>query len=250
MATIFADQVFIMKKIVLIITAALFTFAASAQTPASKPQTSFSRAGDHIMVQLGTELWSGLPDSINSHVTGLARVANVYLMLDKPFKNNHHMSVAFGVGIGTSNIYFSKMNVDVKAITTKLPFTNQDSLNHYKKYKLSYAFLEVPVELRYMTNPANEKKSWKVALGGKVGTLLNVHTKGKTLLDKNGATINTYTEKENNKRFFNATRLSLTGRIGYGNFSVFGAYQVNKLLKDGVGPDIKPFQVGLTISGL
>jgi hypothetical protein len=56
--------------------------------------------------------------------------------------------------------------------------------------------------------------------------------------------------KENSKRYFNGSRLSLTGRVGYGNFSVFGSYQVNTFLKDGVGADIKPLQIGLCISGL
>ncbi|MEP6675536.1 MAG: outer membrane beta-barrel protein [Ferruginibacter sp.] len=239
-----------MKKIVLILTAVLFTLVAGAQTPGKTTLPPISRAGDHIMFQVGTEVWSGLPDSIDSHLKGLARVANVYIMLDKPFKGNPKMSVAFGVGVGTSSIYFSKMDVDIRSTTAKLPFVNQDSLNHFKKYKLATAFLEVPVELRYTANPYNERKSWKFALGGKIGTLLSIHTKGKTLQDKNGTSINTYTAKETTKRFFNTTRLSLTGRVGLGNFSLFGAYQVNSLLKDGVGPDIKPFQVGLTISGL
>ena len=249
LAFIFATQEFIMKKIVLLLTAAFFTFAASAQTTTKDP-TPLSRAGDHIMVQLGTEIWSGLPDSIDSHRKGIGRVGNVYIMLDKPFKGNKNMSVGFGIGIGSGSVYFNKMNVDIRGTTTKLPFTNLDSSNHYKKYKLNTAFLEVPVELRYMLNPANESKSWKFALGAKVGTLLSVHTKGKTLQDKNGSTINTFTEKQTTKRYFNGTRLSLTGRIGFGHLSVFGNYQINNLLKDAVGPDIKPFQVGLTISGL
>jgi hypothetical protein len=142
------------------------------------------------------------------------------------------------------------MGVDIKATSTKLPFIAQDSLNHYKKYKLTTAYLEVPIELRFTADPFNDRKSLKFALGAKIGTLLSVHTKGKTLQDKNDKVVTAVVAKENSKRYFNGSRLSLTGRVGYGNFSVFGSYQVNTFLKDGVGADIKPLQIGLCISGL
>jgi hypothetical protein len=89
-----------------------------------------------------------------------------------------------------------------------------------------------------------------VAIGAKIGTLLNVHTKGKNLLNKSGGTVNSYIAKENSKRYFNGNRLCVTGRIGYGSFSLFGSYQVNSFIKEGAGPDIKPYSIGLTISGL
>ena len=41
-----------------------------------------------------------------------------------------------------------------------------------------------------------------------------------------------------------------TARIGIGNFSLYGAYQLTSLLKDGAGASIKPFEFGLCISGL
>jgi len=215
-------------------------------------QFSFKRAGsDHIMLQLSKDNLAGAPDSINSHLRGFSKGLNIYVMWDKPFKTNPHFSVAFGFGIGSNNIFFNKMKVDIAATgTTVLPFTDLDSANHFKKYKLSTNFVDVPVELRYMFNPEKENKSWKLAVGGKVGLMLNAHTKGKTLVDKNGTTVNSYTEKVSTKRFFNTTRLVATGRVGYGHFSLFGAYQVNSYLKDGSGADMHPYQIGLTLSGL
>jgi hypothetical protein len=41
-----------------------------------------------------------------------------------------------------------------------------------------------------------------------------------------------------------------TARIGYGILSIFGSYQINNFLKDGAGPDMKLYQIGLTLSGL
>ncbi|HEV2830692.1 MAG TPA: hypothetical protein VGW31_01815, partial [Hanamia sp.] len=81
-------------------------------------------------------------------------------------------------------------------------------------------------------------------------TLINAHTKGKGLQDKNNNLTNSFTQKENSKRFINGSRFTGTARIGYGIFSLFGTYQLNNVLKDGAGPDMRLYQIGLTISGL
>ena len=48
----------------------------------------------------------------------------------------------------------------------------------------------------------------------------------------------------------NSTRFTATARLGYGIVSVFGTYQLNNLLKDGAGADMKLYQIGITLSGL
>ena len=235
-----------MKKLLLVAIAFLSLTAASAQ----KKKTLPDRVGDHLMIQFSYDRWMGTPDSIKNHIKGLSRGANAYVMLDKVFKSAPQFSVAFGVGVGTSNMYFTKYSVDIKSGSTKLPFNNLDTLNHFKKYKLAMAYLEIPVELRYTFDPINEKKSIKAAIGIKVGTLLSVHTKGKTLQDVNNKVVYNYTQKENNRHFFNSTRIAATARIGYGNFSLFGSYQINNIFKDGVSADVKLLQVGICLSGL
>jgi len=238
-----------MKKLVLIVFALVTVSAANAQEK-KKIGGFMNRTGDHLMLQLTSDYWMGTPDSIDRRINGFARGANIYVLLDQRFKSAPQWSVAFGLGVGTSNMYFKNTVVDIKAKTNTLPFTNVDSVNHFKKYKLATSYLEIPLELRYTLDPWNEMKSIKFALGVKVGTLLNVHTKGKTLLDKNGATLNNYTAKETGKGFFNSTRFMATARIGYGNFSLFGAYQLNNIFKDGVAADVKLVQIGLNFSGL
>ena len=189
-----------------------------------------------------------LPDSINTK--GFSRTFNMYLMFDFPFKTNPQFSVALGAGLGTDNIFFDKMEVDVAGQTQTLRFRDVSDTNNYKKYKVATTYLEAPVELRFTANPANYNKSFKVAVGAKIGALLNVHNKGKNLLNSAGGTINSFTKKESSKRYFNGNRLAVTGRIGYGSFSLFGSYQVNTFIKEGAGPEVKPFTIGLTISGL
>ena len=251
-----------MKKIVFIVAGCLFftlgfsqdsTFITT-ETPTraanTKTITLPNRPGDHLMIQLSSDHWTGMPDSISSHQTGFSRGFNAYFMLDKPFRNSPKYSIGIGAGISTSNITFKKMGVDLKAPSTLLPFRALDSTNHFKKYKLATSYLEIPLEFRFTSKPANVNKSFKAAVGIKVGTLINAHTKGKGLQDKNNNLTNSYTEKENSKRFINGSRFAATARLGYGILSLFGTYQLNNVLKDGAGPDMKLYQIGLTISGL
>src|SRR4051794_27751389 len=208
-----------------------------------------NRSNDHLIFQYGFDNWTGTNDTINPQ--GFSRFFNAYVMLDKPFKTNPKMSVGLGLGIGSSNIFFKETYVDVKSTSSSLPFTKVDSVDHFKKFKLTTMYLEAPIELRYSSNPENSNRSVKAALGVKVGTLLKAYTKGKTLQDKNGNTINSYIAKESSKKFFNSTRLAVTGRLGYGIFGLYGSYQINSLLKTGAGPEtIRPYSIGIYISGL
>lgn len=257
-----------MRKISAVLSALLLTMAVQAQTDTTvtrnplpevqektrTPKKDWSkiklnnRANDHFMFQAGYETWAQVPDSIN--LKGFGRHLNIYLMMDFPFKVDPRFSVGIGVGIGSSNIFFDKQSVEIAGNTQTLQFRNLADTNHFKKYKLVNVWAEVPVELRFAANPENTNKSWKFALGAKVGTMVNAHTKGKNFQTKSGSSINNYTEKINSRRYFNSLRLAATARISYGPFGIFGAYQINSLIKDNQGPPVHPMSIGLTISGL
>jgi Outer membrane protein beta-barrel domain len=237
-----------MRNIYTLTAALIISFAANAQEKKKTILSRAEKANDHFMVQVGANMWSGKPDSIKTK--NLGRDINIYFMFDFPFKTNPKLSVGLGAGVGSASVFFDRGSVDITGNSARLVFRNLDSANHFKKYKLATAYLEAPVELRYVQNPDNSDRSFKFAIGAKVGTLVDVHTRAKELRDKNGTAINNYTEKIKQKKYFNSTRLSVTGRIGWGNFSVYGQYQVTTLLKDGAGAAIRPITVGLTLSGL
>jgi hypothetical protein len=106
--------------------------------------------------------------------------------------------------------------------------------------------------LRYYSNPENPSKSWKAALGVKVGTLLKSFTKGKNLQNKAGGSIygDKFIEKESNKKFFNGTRIAASARVGYGIIGLQFSYQITQVFKEGFDPEVRPYSIGLTISGL
>ncbi len=252
-----------MKRIFLFFLSFAIAFIAKSQTIDTTQQITNSsskknwnkldlstRANDHFMVQYGVDGWPNLPDSINT--SGFSRHFNAYLMIDKPFRSSPKFSIGIGIGIGSSNIFFSNTYVNLKSNTGTLPFTNVSGADHFNKFKLSTTYLEVPLEFRFVTDPAQPDQGFKVAVGIKGGLLISAHTKGKDLIDSTGSAVYDpkYISKEYEKRFISSTRFALTARIGYGHISLDGSYQVTNFLKAGTGPTINPYSVGLTLSGL
>src|SRR5258705_6063731 len=214
-------------------------FAQENPETSKKKKINLSgRANDHLLLQLGYTGWAGIPDSINNG--GLSKSINAYFMFDFPFKTSPKLSIGVGAGVATDQIKFSKTYVGIKDQTTTLRFIDQSDTTHFKRNKLVTAYLEAPIELRFTADPLNSDKSIKFAAGVKVGTMLSAHTRYKDLENESGNNINQYTIKEASKRFFNSTRLSLQGRIGWGHFSIYGSYQVSALFKDGVAAVIRP----------
>jgi len=245
-----------MKKLVflsLALTATLFATAQTA-TKTTKDWSKFdftNRAADHLMIQYGGDSWTSRPTALRTG-NGLSRHFNVYFMFDKPFKTNPKYSVAYGIGIGSSNIFFNNTKVDFKSAANTLQYAAVDSVDHFKKNKVTSIYAEIPAEIRYYSNPENPNKSWKAAIGVKVGSLLKAYTKGKNLVNKKGESVygTSYIEKDVTKRYINGTMLAVTGRVGYGSWSLGAGYQFNGVLKEGFGPTMHRFSVGITLSGL
>lgn len=216
------------------------------KTPVDWTKVDLSkRTADHFMIQFGSAGWSGGPDTFRTK--GFSRNFNMSLLLDFPFKTNPKISVALGPGISSDNIFFDKTNIDIR--NRQQVFFNKDTINKYRKYKLNTIFLEVPVEIRYSTNPGNMNKGLKFALGLKVGTLLESKTKSKVDLDATGG--GGYIAKVKDKSFFNGTRIAGSFRVGIGNISMYATYSLTELFKEGLGPvGIRPYTVGITLSGL
>jgi hypothetical protein len=228
--------------------AVVFNTATFAQT-APSANNLVKKAGDHLLIQIGSESWGNAPDSIKNRMGGFNKSFNIAIMFNKPFKSNPKFSLAYGIGFGSSNVFFKNTNVAIGATGTKLNFTNTANTDNYKKYKLSYTYLEVPLELRFNQRGENSRKGLKAALGLKVGTLVNAHTKGKELRNSAGQTLNSNVDKVVTRKFFNTSRVAATARVGFGVFSIYGQYQLGNLFKDGVAAPIKPMQIGLSISG-
>lgn len=204
-------------------------------------------ARDFVMLQFGYTSWDVKSDTsrVMPNTKPFAYTFNGYLCYDFPIKKTK-MSFAAGLGIHTTVNYLNKQRLamsDTGVNGYDASFI-RDTIG-YKHYKFNTAYLQAPFELRYYGNTDNRNKGFKAALGVQVGTLLGGHTKGLRSVD--GANIK---DKVNTKRYMSPWNFAASARIGWGNFSVFGTYNITPVFKDKGGPAITPITVGICLSGL
>jgi hypothetical protein len=210
------------------------------------------RPKDHFVMQFGIVNWLQRPDTFATK--GLSRTIGLYLMYDLAFKTDPRFSIGVGAGVGSDHVFFDKSAGRDLVINSAegVQFRKHSAAEtsiRYKSIKLHTAYLEAPVEFRFMHKPQQPNKSFKVALGMKIGTLITAVDK--TRFERDASGNGPYNMKIKSRSNFNNLRLAATARIGYGSFGAFVQYQLNDFIKEGRGPNqIRPLQIGITISGL
>jgi Outer membrane protein beta-barrel domain len=215
----------------------------------SKVRPDPRKSQDHFMFELGYDNWVGSTDSMN--IKGFNHSENVYFMYAWPFKSDGRLSLAAGVGLGSSNIYFAHEEVMVAAYGNQtLAFPDEEGGPHFKRYKLTTTYLEFPVELRFAVDPTNMDHTWKIAVGAKIGLMMSAYTKGVDLVDVTGRLIGSYTQKESSKQFFSTAEFTPTIRVSKGVIGFFAQIHANPLIKGSAGPSVFPVSGGIVLSGL
>ena len=207
------------------------------------PKVSKS-ARDFVMLQMGYNNWISKPDSVKTKSLGY--FFNAAVCYDFPIKKTK-LSFAAGLGVNTSVVYLDQQvlaNTDTAAALSSAARFIADT-NHYKRYKFVTAYLTAPFELRYYSNTDNRNNGFKAAIGLSIGTLLGAHTKALTSVA--GTNVK---EKVDTKRYVSPWNFAATARVGLGNFTLFGSYNLTNVFKENAGPPITPFSAGLCISGL
>jgi hypothetical protein len=232
---------------------AYFGFTQQKDIPKTDAAQILSgRPKDHLQFQLGTTQWMQRPDSVVAK--GLSRCFNAYFSFDLPFKTDPRFSIGIGGGVGSDRVFFDPENRRELEINGNggirfRTLTGSDTTIRYKSIALHTAFLEAPIELRFMNKPQTPNKSWKLAIGMKVGTLITAVDKTRYERDAQGN--RNYNSKIKDRKHFNTLRLAACARISYGIIGLFVQYQLNDLIKEGQGPNqIRPLQAGITVSGL
>ena len=237
-----------MRKI-LAIMALLFIPAAALLAQEDKmnsnavPAPIVKPSRDFVMLQFTYVNWMNKPDSIKTK--SFAYGFNGYLCYDFPIKKSK-LSFAAGIGISTSTVYLNSQVLklsDTGTLGSTARFKPDTA--GYKRYKFSTTYVQAPFELRYFSNSLNRNKGFKAAIGLQVGTLLGAHTKGLRAVE--GTNIK---DKVNTKRYTSQWNFAATARVGYGNFSLFGSYNLTNVFKDNAGPPITPMSVGICLTGL
>ncbi len=240
-----------MQKVLALLAFLMIPFAAiKAQDATDKMNTNATpppivkSSRDFVMVNFLYYNWLTKPDSVKVKAFGFSFHAS--LCYDFPIKKTK-LSFAAGLGINASEVYLNQQvmrNTDSASyVAGSVRFMPNDS--GYKRYKFVTTYIMAPFELRYFGNTNNRNNCFKAAIGLEIGTLLGGHTKAATTVD--GTKVN---YKIDTKRYITPWNFAATARVGYGNFTLYGSYNLTNVFKDKAGPPITPFSAGLCISGL
>lgn len=216
------------------------------------------KSRDRLIIELTHDNWLNKPDYIETK--WFSRGLNAFIMWDMPLTKNGTISIAPGLGISNTNVfnnvfiqrsatddstYLTIIPKSVPNLTTENITTDSVALK-YNKNKLAVTAIDVPFELRFRTNPA-KGKPFKIAIGARIGYVVNAHTKYKGEDYRDGSQ-REVTIKEAPAYNINRLKYGVTGRIGYGNFNVFGYYSLSKLFDTAKAPEITPISIGISFN--
>ncbi len=205
----------------------------------SNESTAPAERSEQFLIDL---TWDGLlnaPDSLG--LKAVSRGINVYGMYDIPVGSGK-VSFALGGGFSSSN-YFSEAaiahNFDPTGAVTTTGWQVLASDSSYRRNKISVNYVDAAGEIRFRLQPKNANNAWKFAIGGRVGYLVNAHTKH-------------VNDDRKYKDYYlpniSKWRYGATVRVGYGKVNLFGAYSISTLFERDKGTELTPITVGISLA--
>ena len=207
-----------------------------------------------LLIDVGFNMLNGGTKQMDLKFFG-SKSVNLYYQYDIPFGDSK-FSFNPGIGVGMDKYRFHDEVALTNFATTpagafdlkmdSVHFFLPDSSN-VSKSLLAANYIDIPLEFRYVANPSDKDRSFKIAIGGRVGILYNAHTKLKYKLD--GVDIKT---KDHQSYQLNKFRYGTTVRVGIGWFNLFYYHNFSELFKSDKGPSgttANNYTIGLTISG-
>lgn len=155
---------------------------------------------------------------------------------------DNKLGLVTGLGLRWNNYRFSNnviLNPDSMPI-----YGYRDNTRDWRKSKLVVNYLTLPLMLEYQTNRFSRSNSFHISAGAMLGWRYSTHTK--MLYFENG--------RQKPKQFdsfnINPFRYDAMVRIGWGVINLYATYSMNTLFKDGSGPELYPFAIGITFLNL
>jgi hypothetical protein len=151
---------------------------------------------------------------------------------------NNKLGLVTGLGLRWNNYRFSN-NVVLNPDSAQI-FGYNDFDRDWRKSKLVVNYLTLPLFLEYQTNRFSKSNSFHIAAGAVLGWRYATHTK--MLYFENGR----QKPKQRNSFHLEPFRYDATVRIGWGIINLYATYSLNTLFKEGRGPELYPFAMGIT----
>ncbi|MCI0752132.1 MAG: PorT family protein [Flammeovirgaceae bacterium] len=196
------------------------------ELPAGKEKKGRPNIPGTFLIDIGVNAPSNKPSDFDIGFWG-SRTLNLYYQYDMQIGKSK-FSFHPGIGIGFERFKFSDDKTigydDFSGDTLKMVDTGLPSI---RKSQLIANYLDIPLELRFSTNPYDPSRSFKVAVGVRGGVLVDSFTKVKY---KEDGEMKKIKNKENYN--LNPIRYGVHMRIGVGNFNFFTYYNLSTLFEE------------------
>lgn len=203
-----------------------------------------------VLVNLNFDHWLFTPSTVTPKWFA-SRGVDVAVLYDYVIAKSN-FSVAGGVGFNSHNIHMEGFPIEYQT-TEGHSYTHLDPRffegQKITVNKISTNFIDIPVEVRFRSNPHKNGKRIAASIGFKLGWLVQSHTKTKVDEDYFFQGVN-FGEKVKTYDVPNLTkfRYGLTARIGYANFYLNFFYSLTPLFTEGRGTQAVPISIGIGVS--
>jgi hypothetical protein len=149
------------------------------------------------------------------------------------------VALVTGVGFGWNNYYFNN-DILLQQGSEEVEYETADQ--SFKRNKLTVSYLNVPLLLEVQSRVNYGPSAFHLSAGINVGLRLMSHTKQVYFIDG---------EKQKDKDFqdfhLSPFRYDATARLGWGRINLFASYALNSMFKEGKGPELTPFTLGIRL---
>ena len=181
-------------------------------------------------------------EQINMRINYMrSRTFALNMMLKGIDIKNKRLYISPGLGICWNN-YFFENPIRIYNQNDSTLFI-LDTVTNFKKYKLSSAFLQLPIIIGLRIGNINKK-----TIGVQFGILAGYRINSKVInhyKQKNSD----YKSKEFNSFNLRPLQISTIGRLSIGKIGVYAKYSLTPLFVENSAPDVYPFSLGLMIGG-
>lgn len=195
----------------------------------------YDRFDDKLVFEITNDMWLDLPQDVK--LRGFSPGFKAYFYSDYTFGRESNFSFAWGLGISADNVHSNavphQFELPDGTLSEQLLIPFPEGYD-YEKNKLVTTYLELPVELRFITKG---RSPFKIAAGFRLGYLLANHQK---IIDTDG--------KRKYYDFNDITkwRYGVSARVGVGKIQATAFYSLTPLIE---GQDqIIPFSVGMAFT--
>jgi hypothetical protein len=201
--------------------------------------------------------WSGIEFGFNNYLTAdhnMILPDDIYYMSVHSGKSTNfninfaqlslgltrHIGIVTGLGFNFNDYIFEGNNNIIKGANGAIePYYPTDGTN-LEKSKLATSFIDVPILIEIQI-PTGHSHHLNIAGGGILAAKIGSHSK--IIYEASKQRI-----KDKSDFSLNMLRYGATARVGYGMFQLYGTYYLTPLFKTGKGPELYPFEVGVSFS--